>query len=137
MLRHYLGKEAKVKTPELASRVGSILAAGPHLSIVSAYELDRWCHLLTLRGGGQQKRRILELWMSEAIVYDMTRPVWGLAAFMHAQAATKNITFGESDLLILATAVVHGRRVLTTDTSFSRNAGAVGVAASIELVALA
>ena len=127
----------------LVGRIERVLEEdGLRISAMTLYELERGLRKLERRAEGRVKRRKWNLFLSTATVFGLDEPTfqpWVIAADLHARVATSSpaITISEIDLLILATAMVHGMVLLTSDRRLSDGCSTLSLADHVECVALA
>lgn len=128
--------------PPLVERADRAIREGTaRVCTVTVFEVARGLRKLELLGGGQGRRRrlVFDRFMQVVTLLGVDDPelrLWYLAAELHARAAVERpaVVFGDADLLLLATAVVHGMVLLTCDAKLVANAARLGLEASVELV---
>ena len=114
---------------------------GVCVSSVSLYELRRWFRKLELQGEGRRKRAWGQKMLHDATVFwvDAGRGrAWNVAADIWARGQlTKPATvFQDADLLIYATALAYGRRLVTCDAKLGELLHAVEVDPQVVVLAL-
>lgn len=104
------GKEpVHSRLTEYLSQTGQL-----HLSILTWYEIERG-----LRANGNNKRRrALERFVGENLVYGVDSNVLNLAADIWGQLRRHGRHAGDVDILIAATALTHGLGVATKDRDY-------------------
>jgi predicted nucleic acid-binding protein len=122
----YLSRDAQSRHRELVEWFDEELArAGLHISAVTMYELRRGVAELLNRGQGTRKAARVEMILRQATVYGLDGSDylgWKIAAdlWARANAHKPSIAFSDGDLLITATAIAHGRALVTVDEKLRR-----------------
>jgi toxin FitB len=117
----YLRRDARARHPSLVKWIEEEFARdGLHISSVTIYELRRGLAELQLQGQGARKAARIEWLLRQATVHGLDANDylgWKVAAdlWAKARASVPSITISEGDLLITATAVAHGRALVTVD----------------------
>lgn len=143
MVSQYLAPDAPTKYPGLVKRVRDLVTSqGVCLSVVTVYELRRGVRLLVARGEGRRKERRLNMFLQEATALSLDHDGgqgWNVAAdlWVRGQLHKPAVNVSEGDLLILATAITHGRALLTTDAALGDRAQELGVGGAVEVLPLA
>ena len=117
----YLHRDARTRHPVLVEWIEKEFRRdGLHISSVTIYELRRGLAELQLRGQGTRKTARVEWLLRQAIVHGLDafdNLGWKLAADLWAKARASSPAeiLSEGDLLITATALAHGRALVTVD----------------------
>jgi predicted nucleic acid-binding protein len=115
----YLDRDARTRYPGLVQWLEhEIRRDGLHISSVTIYELKRGVAELLLRGEGTRKAARIERIVREAAVHGLDANDnlgWKVAADIWAKARASGEALSEGDLLITATAIAHGRSLVTVD----------------------
>jgi predicted nucleic acid-binding protein len=129
--------DAERRAPELRRRVAELLAqAPPNISRVTVYELRR----APAEGARAFRRRaqierllrsanVLGLDDGGGIAWDVAARVWALG-----REQSPHVLFGDADLFIVATAIMHGMALLTTDARLANSLERVGHGERVELL---
>ncbi|MBI5482449.1 MAG: PIN domain-containing protein [Deltaproteobacteria bacterium] len=142
VVSQYLAPDAPTKYPALVQWVRDLVTGqGVCLSVVTVYELRRGVRLLVARGEGRRKERRLNMFLQEATALSLDHDSgkgWNVAAdlWVKGQMHRPALNVAEADLLILATAIVHGRVLLTTDAALGERARELGVGEAVEVAPL-
>jgi len=139
----YLKPDAKKRFPELVSRVDQIVAEeGLTISAVTLYELRRGLLDLELRGQGRSARVRTEKLLRIAYPLGLDHldfTGWDRAAELWARGRRVKpaVVFEEGDLLIAATALAHGRTLVTCEARLRDGLIASGIELDIEVIEVA
>ena len=139
----FLHPQAALRFPKLVAFVNeTVRASGLFISVVTQYELRRGVEALVLKGQGRRMSVAVERFLDAAYVLgldDRAGEGWNVAASLWAQAhiLKPSLVLGEADLLIAATAAVHGRPLATTDGKLGEALAKIAFPVPVQLVPLA
>jgi predicted nucleic acid-binding protein len=140
-INHYL--DARLAAPMLRSRVDQAIRGdgGAWISWVTLYEIRRGLKYLTLKGQSPSVVARADLFLRSARILpglDESQGLgWEAAANLHAQAKSEGRAISEADHLIMTTAVMNNRLLLTTDGPLADYAIALGLKNFVERIDLA
>jgi predicted nucleic acid-binding protein len=136
----FLKREGRTKTPKLFEFVRNQLAVdGLAVSYVTQFELRRGIEGLVRRGEGRRKLVAFEKFMERVQVLGLDAgggEGWNLAARLWAEgrAVKPAVVLADADLLIAATAALHGHEFATAEVGLADGLRKLAFPVAVHLV---
>jgi predicted nucleic acid-binding protein len=128
----YLDRHARTRHPALVGWLDDLISReGLCISAVSLYELKRGVEGLLRQGEGSRKAARIEMLLREATILGLDErgfAGWRVAADLWASSRQHepSVVLSEGDLLIVATALMHDRQLVTVDRNLQTRLRTLG-----------
>jgi predicted nucleic acid-binding protein len=135
----YLEREARTRHPTLVNWLDDLIPReGLCISAVTMYELRRGVEGLLREGQGARKAARIENLLREATIFGLDERGfvgWRLAAdlWVNCKRHQPSVVLEEGDLLIVATALMHDRQLVTVDSKLQARLKALGYGTLLHL----